>query len=353
MKGKTKLITAAAVVVIAAFIGVRLFSGGEKAVDYETRPTVDLQKPQKGDIVLYTDMTGTIQPLSRASVMPKMAGEVLEVYFKAGDQVEAGQALVKIHSDALETLRLQMESAAVQAENANRELARLQPLYAGGYTSQQSYEQAQDGAKSAALAYETAKTQYELQLSYTTVTAPISGVVETRNVEVHDQVSPSAPVCVISGGNQVQAEFGVTEKIMGHMQPGDTVTIQKNGTDYEGTVTEVGSMVNASTGLYDVKASIAQGSGLTSGARVKVTAVMDEARDVLTVPLDAVSYDNGEPFVYCYEEGTAKKVMIGTGIGDQESVEVTEGLTEDSQVITSWSNELADGQEVLPDEGGR
>lgn len=172
-------------------------------------------------------------------------------------------------------------------------------------------------------------------------------------MEVHDQVSPSAPVCVISGGNQVQAEFGVTEKIMGHMQPGDTVTIQKNGTDYEGTVTEVGSMVNASTGLYDVKASIAQGSGLTSGARVKVTAVMDEARDVLTVPLDAVSYDNGEPFVYCYEEGTAKKVMIGTGIGDQESVEVTEGLTEDSQVITSWSNELADGQEVLPDEGGR
>lgn len=116
MKGKTKLITAAAVVVIAAFIGVRLFSGGEKAVDYETRPTVDLQKPQKGDIVLYTDMTGTIQPLSRASVMPKMAGEVLEVYFKAGDQVEAGQALVKIHSDALETLRLQMESAAVQAK---------------------------------------------------------------------------------------------------------------------------------------------------------------------------------------------------------------------------------------------
>ncbi len=223
MKKKTILIAGAVVLLAAGGIFFRVMKGMEKPAEYETRPTVSAEVPQTGDIVLYTDLTGTVEPQSRAAVMPKIGGEVLEVYFQAGDQVQAGQALLKIDSDALTSLKLQMESAKVAADEAAREYGRIEPLYAGGYASQQSMEQARDGAESARLAYEAAKHQYDLQLEYTSVTAPISGTVETRNVEPHDHVSTGTEVCVISAGDRVQVEFGITEKTRSNLAAGDTV----------------------------------------------------------------------------------------------------------------------------------
>lgn len=346
-KSSKRLILGGVVLLAVGGIIFRVISGNKKEPDFETRPTVVVENPVKEDIVLYTDLTGLVEPMTRASVLPKMAGEVLEVNFQAGDTVEAGQTLIRIDSDALTALKLSMDSAAVAADTAARELARIEPLYAGGYVSQQQYDQAKDGATSASLGYESAKNQYELQLKYTTVTAPISGVIESRKVEPHDHVSPSGEICVISGSDQAQIKFGITEKTLGNMSVGDKIQVSKNGSDYEGQIIEVGTMVNSATGLYDVKASVAQADSLTNGTRVKLTVVMDQALGALTVPVDAVSYDNGQPFVYCYNNGIAEKTPIEAGIYDADSMEVKSGLTADSQVITSWSNELVEGAEVL------
>ena len=349
-KSSKRLIAGAVVLLVAAGFVFKLVSGKEEAPQYETRPTVAVQTPVTGDITLYTELTGTVEPVSRASVMPKISGEILEVNFQAGDTVQAGQVLCKIDSDALRTMELQMQSASVAADTAARELARLQPLFDGGFVSQPQFQQAQDAATSARLAYETAKTQYDLQMEYTTVTAPIGGVIESRGIELHDHVSPSAPICVISGGDQLQVNFGVTEKVMKNMNVGDALTVEKNGSTYEGNLTEIGAMVNAS-GLYDAKAAVSQGASLTNGAKVKLTVVMDRAEGAMTVPVDAVNYDNGNAFVYCYEDGTAKKTMVEAGIYDSQNMEIISGLEADSQVIVTWSNELVDGQQVLLDDG--
>lgn len=348
-KSSKRLIAGAVVLFVAAGLVFKLVSGKKEEVQYETRPTVAIQTPAAGDITLYTELTGTVEPVSRATVMPKISGEILEVNFQAGDVVQAGQVLCKIDSDALRTMELQMQSASVAADTAARELARLQPLFDGGFVSQQQFQQAQDAATSARLAYETAKTQYDLQLEYTTVTAPISGVIESRGIELHDHVSPSGSICVISGGDQLQVNFGVTEKVMKNMSVGDVLTVEKNGSSYEGNLTEIGAMVNAS-GLYDAKAAVSQGASLTNGAKVKLTVVMDRAENAMTVPVDAVNYDDGAAFVYCYEEGAAKKVMVETGIYDSQNMEIISGLEADSQVIITWSNELVDGQQVLLDD---
>lgn len=61
-------------------------------------------------------------------------------------------------------------------------------------------------------------------------------------------------ICTISGASQLQVKFGITEKIHQTMELGDSVTLEKNGVDYTGTVTEIGSMVNESSGLYDARA---------------------------------------------------------------------------------------------------
>ena len=325
MKKRGKILALAAIVVVGAVVLSRC---GHKntAAEYESRPTVKVENPVRQDISLYTDLTGLVEPQSRASVMPKMSGEVLEVYFQAGDTVQAGQALCKIDSDALTALKLQVDAASVALKNADSNLSRTQALFADGFVSQEAMEQAQNNAQSAKISYESAKNQYDLQVKYTTVTAPIDGVIESRSVEPHDHV---------------------TEKIHQTMELGDSVTLEKNGVDYTGTVTEIGSMVNESSGLYDARAMVPDAAGLTNGSRVKMTIIMDRVSQVLTVPVDAVSYDNGAPFVYLYEDGKAEKTEIEAGIYDDENMEVKSGLTSDSQVIVSWSNELVDQGEVL------
>ena len=112
--------------------------------------------------------------LETVTVTPKMSGEALEVLFEAGEYVQEGQILCRIDSDALTALKIQVDSAQVSMNDANTNLQRMQVLFAGGTISQQQLEQSQSAATGARLQYEAAKNQYDLQLKYTTVTAPIS-----------------------------------------------------------------------------------------------------------------------------------------------------------------------------------
>ena len=148
MKKRGKILALAAIVVVGAVVLSRC---GHKntAAEYESRPTVKVENPVRQDISLYTDLTGLVEPQSRASVMPKMSGEVLEVYFQAGDTVQAGQALCKIDSDALTALKLQVDAASVALKNADSNLSRTQALFADGFVSQEAMEQAQNNAQSA------------------------------------------------------------------------------------------------------------------------------------------------------------------------------------------------------------
>ncbi len=324
-KNVKRLIAGAVVLLVAAGIVVRIAGGNKKEEEYETRPTVAVENPKTGDITLYTDLTGTIEPISKAVVQPKIGGELLEVNFQAGDQVEAGQVLCKIDSDALTALQLQMQSASVAADNAARELARIQPLYASGYISQQQFDQAQSSATSAQLAYESAKNQYDLQVEYTTVTAPISGVIESRNVEPHDHIGTDTKICVISGGDQLQVKFGVTEKILRNMKVNDPVQVEKNGTDYEGNVTEIGSMVNSATGLYDAKAFVNNAESLTSGTKVKLAMIMDKhdtiGIDAVAMCVNDIACAGGEPlffldYIACGKNYPEKIAQIVSGVAE-------------------------------------
>lgn len=319
----------------------------EEAVVEDVRPVVTAEDPIVKDIITYTTLIGTIEPQNVVNVLPKMNGEALEVHFAVGDRVEEGQVLINIHSDALTALKIQVDGALVTMNDANTALSRTQALYSTGSVSQQALEQAQSAARGAKLQYDAAKNSYDLQVGYTTVTAPISGVIESKSVDVHDMVSPAAPICVISGQEQNTVVFGASEKVMKNMSVGMEISLEKMGTEYKGNITEIGSMVNPATGLYSIKAIVEDGDALTNGSKVKVSAVMNQSQQVITIPLDSVFYNNGSPFVYCYSDGRALKIDFEGGIYDGERMEVISGITAEDQVITSWSNELTDQAEVL------
>ena len=346
MKKAGKWIAFLIVAALLALIAVRFMKKKEVGQE-ETRPTVAVGHPENRDIINLSTAIGTIEPQEEVSVLPKMSGEITAVNFAVGDTVEEGQVLISIHSDALDSLQIQVDAAKMAMNDAQTALSRTEALFSTGAVSQQQLESAQSAAKSTKLSYQNAKTQLELQTGYTEVKAPISGVVETKNAEVHDQASPAAPICTISGANGMRIAFGVTESVMKHLNLGDEVEVEKGPHTVKGQLTEVGSKVSSS-GLFDCKAQLpgAEEAGFTSGSKAKLSLISDQVKKVMTVPLSAVSYSDGTPFVYCFEDGTAIKKDLVTGLFDESYIEVKEGLSADDQVILTWSNEIYNGAVV-------
>ncbi len=356
MKKRAKIITGVVVVgVLALLVTPRFFRKAEVA-DPATPPVVRAETPKTGSVTLYRELTGTVEPSNMVSVIPKLAGEVMEVHVKTGDHVQQGQALLTIDNRQLESARITMETARVSLADAQTNLARMQALYNSGDISAQAYEQVVSAATQAQLQYDAAKLNYDTQAEFTTITAPIAGVIESFSPEVHDMISQTAPVCVISGGEGMSVSFAVPEKIAAGLAPGDPLKVEKGGSEYEGSITEVSTMVNASTGLFDVKGAVPAAQGLATGTTVKLSVISDQAVNVMTLPVDTIYYEGGDAYVYTYEDGIVHKVPVEVGIYDSEMAQILSGVDGSTMVLTTWNSELYDGApatlEEAPAAGG-
>jgi len=340
-------IVIAVIVVAAVAFTVYRFVGSKKVeVVTDTRPGVMTVEPERRNIVIYTEQIGTIAPTQSVSVFPKVGGEALSVNFNVGDNVNAGDVLATINSDALTALKIQMDAAKVTMNDTATALSRTQALADTGAVAPQVLEQARSAATSAALNYEAAKSQYDLQSSYTSIKAPISGVVETKGVEVHDMIAQSTAIATISGNSGMEVKFGATVDVQNHLKAGDQIKVLHNGTEYNGNITEISNALSSSTGLYDVKASL-EGEALQSGMKVKLTLLKNKADNVLTLPISAVMYSGNDAYIYLYREGKAVKKNVNVGIYDSDYIEIKDGINTSDKVISTWSNELYDGAEVL------
>ena len=306
------------------------FTKKEEPIEAVPNPTVVVQTPETGNIELSTGLTGTVEPADQVYIIPKGSGEVLEVYVNQGDTVQKGQKLFRIDNKQLDAARITLNTTQVSLNDAQTSVNRMKALYESGDISAQAYEQAVSGLSMAKLQYDSAKLNYDTQSENTVVTAPIAGVLEQFGVQVHDMSAGGSVAGVVSGAGGKTLTFNVSERVMKGLNIGDPVTVEKNGTDYSGAISEIGSMVDASTGLFKVKATLGDADGLASGTMVKVYVTAEKADNVMVVPADCVNYSNGDAYVYTYDAATstAKKTPVEDGL------------------ITSWSKELYDGAAV-------
>lgn len=351
MKKKTVIIAAVGVAVLAVAMVPRILKSRETTAA-ATLPVVSIQNPEMGTIELETGLTGAVEPADMVYQIAKAGGEVTEVLVKAGDYVEKGQVLLHIDTKQVDGAKISLDTAAINLQDANTNLERMTVLYQNGDISQQAFEQVQSAAKMAKLQYDGAKLTYDNQVEFSTITAPISGLVESFNVEVHDNVGTGNVLCVLSGQGTKAVSFNVTERVVKGLKVGDKVKIEKNGSEYDGSITELSSMVDQATGLFKVKASLDGADALATGAMVKLYVVSERAENVMTIPTDAVYYEGGKPMVYTLQDSKVHETPIAVGIYDSEKSEVTEGLTDSDQVIVTWSSELFEGSEVEIYDGG-
>lgn len=193
----------------------------------------------------------------------------------------------------------------------------------------------------------------QMQLDMYTLTAPISGVVESVNVTEHGFAASGNAAFVISNKETMTAAFTVSEAIRNTFTVGQSIQVDRNGTIYPATITEIGSMVDSATGLFKIKASVqADGNSLLTGSSVKITADTYHADDILLLPYDAVYYENGQAYVYAVENGAAVRKDIVTGIFNEDTIAVLSGLTEQDKIVTTWASNLREGVTIHVQETG-
>jgi RND family efflux transporter MFP subunit len=219
-------------------------------------------------------------------------------------------------------------------------------LYDGGDLSEQEYEQYQNNLKSAQLQYENAKINYQKQVDYSTITAPISGRIESCDVEVYDRVNQNNQLCVIAGTGESRITFYVTQRMMNNLREGDELEVVKNGTTYKGWITEISTMVDSTTGLFKVKAALEETDEIAVGSTVKINLVTDRSENVMLVPVNAIYYSGGDGFVYLYEDGVAKMTPVEVGLYDDDNAEIISGITADDMVVSTWSSNLYEGAKI-------
>ena len=344
--GRTIAIIIVALIVVIAGVMVYRFVKSMQHESVDNRPVVTTCVPENRTLEVYTEQIGTVMPEEYVAVIPMLTGEVLTTEFNIGDYVKEGDLLCTINYDGLEGLKIQMDAAQIQLDNAQTTFTRMKALYPTGAVSEQQMEQTESAVNAAQLQYDGAKTQYETYMKYTNITAPISGVIESKGVSVHDFANPQTPVCVITAEGGCNITFGVDEDSAAAIGKNEKITITAGGKTYEGTITEVGSMISAS-GLHQAKALIKDGEGLTTGSRVKVTLIKNRAEGALTIPINAVYYAGSEAFVYVLNGEKAEKKTFTEGINDGKYIEAVEGIEEGDKVIDSWSKELYNGAEVI------
>lgn len=347
-KAKTRIIWGIVIVVIAVILIARIVRK-EEPVAPTPDPVVTAETPQMGDILLTTDLIGTIEPADIVYIYPKAGGDITAVNVKAGDVVAAGQVLVEIDTKQVATSKNTMDAAKVSWDDAQSTLSRMAPLHASGFVSDKEFEGYQNAAEASRLQYESAKIAYENQMEFSHVTSPISGRVEQLNVELHDTVGNSNQLCVISGDGGNNVTFYVTEKVKNHLNVGDALTAIKEGTEYGGKVIEVSNMAEASVGLFKVKASVDDNESMTAGTSVELRVPSASASNAMLIPTHCVYYKAGDAYVYTYDKGIIHEVPVEVGIYDKDNIVVLSGLTLDDQVLTTWTSELKEGTEVTLD----
>ncbi|WP_395548940.1 MULTISPECIES: efflux RND transporter periplasmic adaptor subunit [unclassified Lacrimispora] len=349
MTKKKIFIIVGAVVIVAAVAGLilpRVLKGKQEEIVAEVPPAVTVEKPETRTIELSNELIGTIEPDSIVHVTPLGAGEITSVGVKTGDLVSAGQLLCVIDTKQVESSRITSETARITYEDAKKNLDRYSILYAAGDVAEADYQSLADKVEMARLQYENAKIAYKIQMESSQVTAPIAGRVESFNISVHDMVSPQTTLCVISGEGGKSLTFYVSERIVGGLKVGDSIRVEKNGTEHSAAITEVSTMIDQASGLFKVKASIPDGDTLATGTSVKLYVIAQMAENVLTVPVDSIYYEGGNPYIYTYADGSLKKNAVTVGLSDNEYSEIPSGITANDQVVTTWTSELYEGSKV-------
>ena len=363
-KGKRGIIIAIALILIlTGFIGfnyVRFISQKEAKVEKIEKVSVQVSESKIMNMQHILEQTGDIRPMIEVDVYSKVPGKIIErLPVERGDFVKKG-ALVATLED--ETIRAQIEEAGAALELAKTNLEviekdciRLENLYREKALARQKLDHIKAERKSAKAQIKRAEAvlqQLTILHKNHRICAPINGYVSARYVDRGSMSSVSQPIIRISSEEQVKVVTSVSEKDFPHVKKGMKAEIAVDAYPdriFEGMVSVINPTLDPATRTGEVEVYIPNKERLLrSGMFAHVKLYLGE-RSALVIERDVLNRlpGTGSYYVYIVQDGKAVLKNVKTGIGQENYVEITDGLTEGEQVVIKGQNRLKNGISVI------
>ena len=363
----TALMVAGGVAILVAGSGHGADAGPEAAVEQAAPVGISVMKEQR--VRLWSEFSGRLQAVDFAEIRPEVGGRIMEVRFRDGQIVNAGDTLFVIdpssYQAAVAKAEANLASATTNAAFSKTELERAEGLVRTQVVSKSTYDGRANAERMAQAAVDGAAAalkQARLDLEHAFVRAPITGRISRAEITVGNlvQTGPGAPVLTSIASNQgIYADFEIDEQtylrdIRGHGQAGQGQTGQgqtgpaqaraipveltvegDEGQVYHGQVQSFDNRIDTASGTIRTLALFANDNGaLMPGMTVTVKVANGDEHAVLLVPQAAIGIDQNKKFVYVVggdNRVAYREVQFGKPVGDKRVV--LSGLAAGERVV--------------------
>lgn len=325
------------------------------AVVHAAQPATEVQvaSPRRSDIHRFVTLPGSLRANQQVTLHAKVSGYLKSILVDKGDSVKAGQLLAELDLPELAAERAKHD-AEVRLAKSEADRIKAAQAKAPDLITPQAADQA---AARLAMA-QAALKQTDSLLRYGRITAPFAGVVVQRFVDPGAFVPAAtaggnpaaAAVVALADYSVVRAMIAVPEVEAARVQAGQPVVVTTDalpGRTFRGTVSRHAGALDERTRTLSVEADLPNPDGaLRPGMYLSARVGVELHRNALLVPAAALVREKAAGFLFLLAEGKASRVAVKYGFNDGTSVEILEGIAENSRVIIPGKATLTAGQSV-------
>ncbi|QJT81572.1 MdtA/MuxA family multidrug efflux RND transporter periplasmic adaptor subunit [Kosakonia sp. MUSA4] len=340
--------------------------GGRHGMRGGALPPVQAATATRESVPRYLSGLGTITATNTVTVRSRVSGQLMALHFQEGQQVNAGDLLAEIDPSefkvALAQAQGQLAKDKATLANARRDLARYQQLAKTSLVSRQDLDTQQALVTESAgtvKADEASVASAQLQLDWSRITAPISGRVGLKQVDIGNQISSSdtTGIVVLTQTHPIDLVFTLPESdiatVVQAQKAGQPLVVEAwDRTNKQklssGSLLSLDNQIDATTGTIKLKARFNnQDDALFPNQFVNARMLVATQQDAVVIPAAALQMGNEGNFVWVVNENSqVSKHIVTPGIQDSQKVVIAAGLSAGDRVVTDGIDRLTEGAKV-------
>lgn len=300
------------------------------------------------------DLVGSVRYARVSRVAAEVGGIVEQIHFSEGARVKAGQPLVTLRSDLLQTslagTRASYEQVLIELERARKDLQRIKALYEEKSVAESLYDENHFGVlalEKQAANLKASLDRQQLELQKTSIPAPFSGLVQSKLTEKGEWVSVGGQIATIADDRALEVHIDVPQQLLGYLRSDKKLTVRCAGKNFVASFIHFIPQGDVATRTFTVKLKLQNAKGLIEGMEAHAQLPDGPAMEGLLVPRDAVIKQFGRDVIFLASEGTAK--MIPVEIRGYQGMQIAvegSGIEAGAQVVVKGNERIRDGQAI-------
>lgn len=326
----------------------------EAAVTNLTLVQQDLMTVKHAELSQGPMISGSLQPVVKAELNAEVSGIVTKVLKDNGDTVRAGDVLVELdkttYRDKMLSAQEAERSAIVTADQAVKQLKRMQSLYKQNLVTAEVLESAEIKANQAQSELASARARLveaKQQLQRTEVKAPFTGVVAARKASSGDTAQIGKALMVVIDPASMRFEGYIAADQVGQIKTGQSVSFKVNGypgQQFDGVIERINPQANEVTRQVQVFVKLEKQANFVAGLYAEGYISVSQQQSVM-LPESAIVREGDNTFTWKLENGVLHKIRISLGMQDPRfgTYEVKSGLNVGEQVLQHPRGALREG----------